>query len=80
MATKTLRIPLIIDANGKWAAQGATYLEKKDEEPDWSFMDEMADTDNPLVCPQRKWITVNVALPEIEEVAGTSQRGPDPRE
>ena len=43
-------------------------------------MDEMADTDNPLVCPQRKWITINVVLPEIEEVAGTSQRGPDPRE
>ena len=70
MTTKTLRIPLIIDATGKWAAYGYTSLDK-DDDADWSIIDEVADPDNPLVCPQRKWITVEVTLPEVEEVAGS---------
>lgn len=64
MASKTIRIPLIIDANGKWCAYGYSSA----TEPDWSMMDEAADSDAPLVCPQQKWITVIVDLPEVEEL------------
>ena len=71
MTTKTLRIPLIVDANGKWCANGYTDLDGNDKDADWSMMDELADYENPLVCPQRKWITVEVTLPEVEEVAGS---------
>ncbi len=63
---KTIRIPLIIDANGKWCAYGYSSA----TEADWSMMDEVADSDAPLVCPQQKWITVTVELPVIEELTG----------
>lgn len=70
MTTKTLRIPMIIDANGKWCANGYTKQEVDGYVIDWPMIDEMADWENPLVCPQRMWITVEVTLPELKEVVG----------
>lgn len=66
MATKTIRIPVIIDANGKWA----TVWSSAHEEPDWGHIDEMADYENPLVSPQRFWVTAELPLPIVGEVVG----------
>lgn len=67
MTTKTIRIPVIIDANGKWCAHGYPSL---GSHPDWDLMDESADDGEPLVCPQRFWVTAELPLPIVGEVAG----------
>lgn len=68
MARKTIRIPMIVDAAGKWAMSGSSALEKSG--PDWDWIDEMADHENLLANPQRYWVTVEIDLPETKEVAG----------
>lgn len=72
MRTKTIRIPMIIDANGKWCAYGYSSLATGDD-PDWDMMDEIADTEARLVNPQRKWVTATVSLPDTEEVSGEEE-------
>lgn len=72
MSTKTIRIPMIVDANGKWCAYGYSSL-AADEEPDWDMMEDVADAVNHLVNPQRKWVTATVSLPETEEVRGEEE-------
>lgn len=70
--TISIRIPLIVDANGKWA----TSCTSSTEEPDWDFIEELADCENHLVSPQRHWVTVEVELPETREVSGTVEPTP----
>lgn len=74
MAKLTMRIAAIVDANGRWAAQGWTNMDL--DEPDWQWIDESADHENDLVCPRRFWITVEVELPTIGEVTGVVEDGP----
>lgn len=71
MARKTIRIPMIATADGKWAANGSSGLEK--DGPDWAWIDEMADHKTPLVCPQRFWVTVEIDLPETKEIEGVAK-------
>lgn len=64
MAEKVkLRIPAIVTADGKWAASGS---HSSVADPDWAWLDEMCDIDNPTVSPQRHWIEVEIDLPEIK--------------
>jgi len=77
-ATKTIRIPLIIDANGKWCAYGWTSV-CETQSPDWAMIDEIADNDNPLVCPQRYIVTVTLDVPtERETTAQHVEKAPSP--
>lgn len=69
MATIKVRIPAIVTANGKWAASGSLAA---NAEPDWAWLDEMCDMDNPTVNPQRVWIEAELPLPETLEVKATS--------
>lgn len=69
MTVKTIRIPVIVDSRGKWAAYGGGYLEEAGSEPDWSIVDEMADYEEPLINPRRMWVIVDVPLPETLEIA-----------
>lgn len=71
---QAIRIPAIIDATGRWAANGSSSLAKND--PDWPWIDEMADYENDLVCPRRFWITVEVELPTVGEVTGVAEEEP----
>lgn len=62
--TIKVRIPIIVTADGKWAVNGG----HSHSEPDWSFIEEMCDYENPLVCPQRIFIIAELPVPEIGEV------------
>jgi hypothetical protein len=64
-----IRIPMIITADGKWAASGSSAGQS---EPDWPWLDEMADYEKPTICPQRYWITAYVKQPKIREIAGAA--------
>jgi len=66
-----IRIPMIVTADGKWAASGSSAA---NGDPDWSWLDEMCDDDKPTVCPQRYWITAYVKMPKVGEVVGSAVR------
>lgn len=69
--TITIRIPLLVGSNGKWAAQGSYSTEN---DPDWDFMSEIADYEKPIPNETRCWVTVEVTLPEDLEFKGTAAR------
>jgi hypothetical protein len=66
-----IRIPMVVTADGKWAANGSHELVK---DPDWSWIDEMCDHEKPTVCPQRYWITAYVKRPKVGEIPGAAVR------
>ena len=70
-----IRIPMIVTADGKWAAQGS---HRSLDDPDWSDIDEMCDYDAPTINPQRYWITAYVKAPKVREVAGAALREGEP--
>lgn len=77
--TKTVRIALLIDARGRWAATGSSYLEDPNSHgPDWEWIDEAADFDNDLVNPKRYWVTATLTLPERGEVVGAVEAEAEP--
>jgi hypothetical protein len=67
MTTLTLRIPLIVTADGKWAVCHSS----SHAEPDWSSIDEMCDYDNPTNSPHRFWIETTVDVPQAETIKAT---------
>ena len=73
-----VRIPMIVTADGKWAASGSSGAKG---EPDWPWLDEMCDYEKPTVCPQRYWITAYVKRPKVGEIPGAAARDfPSPQE
>ena len=64
-----IRVPMIVTADGKWAANGSHELVN---EPDWSWMDEMCDHEKQTVNPRRFWIETAVELPETITVTGAA--------
>ena len=67
--TVTLKIPLIIDSEGNWSAQGSVGEDK----PDWSFMDETVwfaagETDNQTA---RHFVEVEVPIPVVKSLEGS---------
>lgn len=66
-----VRIPMIVTADGYWAAQGSNSTKG---DPDWSFIDECCDYDKPTVNPTRYWITAFVRRPKIGEIPGAAMR------
>lgn len=68
-----IKIPLIVTADGYWAASG-THQTMADKDPDWAWIDEMCDHDNPTVCPQRYWVTAYVKRPKVADVPGVAVR------
>lgn len=67
MATVKIRIPGIITADGKWAVSGSHQA----GEPDWGWLDEMCDFENPTVSPHRFFVEAEVEIPEVGTVQGT---------
>lgn len=66
-ATKTIRIPLVIDAEGRWG----TYASGHPSERYWEWSESAARRGgNPLIVPTRHWITAEVPIPEVGEIAG----------
>lgn len=63
-----IKIPLIVTADGKWA----TMSSHREEEPDWSGIDEHCDYENPTVMPQRYLVDAVIELPETKEVRGVA--------
>ena len=68
MKTIKVRIPVIVTADGKWAAQGSHHDDPAN--PDWSVIDEMCDWENPTVMPMRHWVEADIQLPETETYLG----------
>lgn len=54
-----IRVPMIVTADGKWAINGSHEM----TEPDWPWIDEMCDSSNPTICPQRYWVEIIVDKP-----------------
>lgn len=79
MITKTIRIPVVIDANGRWAAGGSASLEKLsgaelDRAADWGFLCDCCDNEEDAsVSYTRMWVTVEVPLPETVELDGVAE-------
>lgn len=65
-----LRIPAIVTADGKWAANGSHQTV---DDPDWQWVDEMCDFDNPTKAPQRYWIEVEVEIETREALTVTAK-------
>lgn len=64
-----IRIPMIVTADGKWAASGS---DSATQDPDWDWLDEMCGYEKPTRNPQRYWITAYVKAPKTLEVAGSA--------
>lgn len=64
-----IRIPMIVTADGKWAASGSSAA---NGDPDWNWLDEMCDDDKPTFYPQRYWITAYVKAPQTLEIADSA--------
>ena len=64
-----IRIPMIVTADGKWAAHGSSSIA---DQPDWECCDEMCDYENPTINPRRFWIETVVELPETLTVTGAA--------
>jgi hypothetical protein len=62
MTTRTIRIPLVVDADGRWAACDGTHS----AEVEWAEMEWFLQG-----ATRRYWITVTVDLPTTAEVSGT---------
>jgi hypothetical protein len=67
--TITIKIPLIVTADGKWGANGGTTM----KEPDWMYCEELCDFENVIVDYQRFFVEVTVQLPEIKEATGVAE-------
>jgi hypothetical protein len=70
MTGKTLkvRIPAVVSPDGKWAAYGYPSAMI---DPDWSMVEEVADNGEASFNYKRVWITVELPIPEAEEITGT---------
>lgn len=64
-----IRIPMIVTADGKWAAHSSSDHEGP---PDWGWIDEMCDHDKPTVNPRRYWVETAVEVPETGTVTGSA--------
>ena len=64
-----IRIPMIVTADGKWAACGSHY----ENDADWSNIDEMCDFENQTVMPMRYWIETSVDVPEVETIGAQAK-------
>ena len=64
-----IKIPLIVTADGKWSASGSSGAGGI---PDWGWIEEAADYENPLVSPQRYWIETVVEIPETKTATGSA--------
>ena len=74
MKTIKIRVPMIVTGDGKWAVSGSYELAK--EGPDWAWIDEMCDHENPTINPRRFWLEAEVPLLEVDTiVAHVSQEG-----
>lgn len=62
-----VRIPLIVTADGRWAASGSHTAVG---DPDWDWLDEMCDHEKPTASPQRYWIETVVEAPAIKHIVG----------
>lgn len=73
----TIKIPLLVGGDGKWAAQA--HYKVAPENVDWDELDEYCDYEKPLVRPKRYWVTVEISPPanEIEEIKGFVSAGED---
>jgi hypothetical protein len=56
----TVRIPVLVDARGRWAAYGWHNMDA----PDWAMIDEVIDHENPTINPQRYFVTAELDVPE----------------
>jgi hypothetical protein len=66
MQTVKVRIPIIVTADGKWAAASS----HKEDKPDWGWLDELCDDINPTVMPMRYFIVAELPVPKTEMVFG----------
>lgn len=64
-----IRVPLIVTADGKWAAMGS---HRDEDNPDWGGIVEHVDYDNPPVMPQRYWVETAVEIPETKTARGAA--------
>ena len=62
MANKQIRIAVIIDHAGRWAAQSAHNI--PDNEVDWPFLEECLDADNLVNGTRRFFVVADVPIPE----------------
>ena len=61
-----VKIPVVITADGKWAAGGSHHPGNID----WEFIEEGCDFDAPLVSPQRYFVEAELEVPEVRTVSG----------
>jgi hypothetical protein len=59
-----VRIPVIVTADGKWAAHGSHWP----GEPDWFWIEETCDREKHTICPQRMFIVAELPMPEIKQI------------
>jgi len=64
-----IRVPMIITADGRWAVNGSHSTEGS---PDWGWLDEMCDFENPTVSPQRYWVEIIVEKPTVKTVTASN--------
>jgi hypothetical protein len=65
MKTIKVRIPAIVTTDGKWAAMASSGA---GGEPDWEYLFEMCDYENPTKGPRRFWIEAELPVPDDTEV------------
>lgn len=65
--TIKVRIPAVVGPDGKWCAYGYPGAMA---DPDWSMVEEVADNGEPSYEYKRIWITAELPVPEIEDIAG----------
>jgi hypothetical protein len=63
--TLKVRIPAVVSSDGKWCAYGYPGAMK---DPDWSMVEEVADNGEASFDYKRMWITVELPVPDVEEV------------
>lgn len=56
-----VRIPFVVNPEGKWAAGGYPGCEK---DPDWGFLMDQADNDESNSDYQKGWIEVDLPVPQ----------------
>lgn len=72
MPVKTIRIPLLVDDQGRWACYASHDTM---DDVMWGDMSEMLDSSQPPAMERQVWVTVTVELPEAVEVTGTAEIG-----
>lgn len=66
-----VRIPFVINPEGRWASGGYPGIEK---DPDWGFLMDQADDESSNSDYQKGWIEVDLPMPAATvEVTGSAE-------